>query len=181
MINWGNFGGFFKTGIPSEVFYPSLLITVLLIAVGGPLIKNNRKNYVLWVLLIEYLFIVVCSTIICRKPMDINFDRLELMPFWTYKCVIAHVPGVSVWDIVLNVVLFLPLGFLVKLLKPSLSIFKMLMVAFTLSLFIETNQYFFEKGVAQFDDVMHNMIGAVIGWLLAKLTSNMLRQRESKV
>jgi glycopeptide antibiotics resistance protein len=113
--------------------------------------------------------------------MNINFDRLELMPFWTYKCVIAHVPGVSVWDIVLNVVLFLPLGFLVKLLKPSLSIFKMLMVAFTLSLFIETNQYFFEKGVAQFDDVMHNMIGAVIGWLLAKLTSNMLRQRESKV
>lgn len=125
----------------------------------------------MWILLVGYLFIVVCSTIVCRRAMSFCFDRLELMPFWTYRSVIAHTPGVSVWDwdIVPNVVLFIPLGFLVKLIYPSISALKMLGVAVLCSLFVETNQYVFEKGVTQIDDMMHNVIGALLGWLLTKI------------
>ena len=169
MIYWGNFHGFFSTGIPREVLYPSLIITALLIIIGllWEEIRNKRK-FTLWVLLLEYIFIVVCSTIICRGLQSFKFARLELEPFWTYKAVITHVPGVSVWDIILNVVLLLPLGLLVKLLWPLVSLAKMLLIALLCSLFIETNQYIFEKGIAQFDDLMHNVIGAAIGWLVAK-------------
>lgn len=119
--------------------------------------------------MIEYLFVVTCSTIICRGQQSFEFDRVELIPFWTYLSIITHTPGVSVWDIVLNIVLFLPFGILVKLLYPSLSALKMLGVAVLCSLFIETNQYVFEKGVTQIDDVMHNVIGALLGWLMAKI------------
>lgn len=168
MINWGGFYVFFSTGIPSVVLYPSFIVTIALIVVGAFCGKvRNKVRFALFILLFEYLFVVVCSTIICRGTSFLTFNRLELTPFWTYKAVITHMRGVSVWDIILNVVLFLPLGFLVKQIWSSVSIIRMLLIALLCSLFIETNQYLFEKGVAQFDDMMHNVIGALIGWLLA--------------
>ena len=173
MISWRGFELFFKTGIPSVVFNTSFIIMVVAIAMGLLLncVKNKTK-YTLWVLIIEiieYLFIVACSTIICRGRPAFEFERLEITPFWTYKAVLEHTPGVSVWDIVLNVVLFVPLGFLLKLLYPNLKLWKMVLIAIGCSMFIETNQYFFEKGIAQIDDVMHNVIGAMTGWGIAKL------------
>ena len=169
MINWGNFSGFFTTGIPSVVLYPSLIVTIILIVAGLFCGKvRNKVRYALIILLIEYLFVVICSTIVCRGVQSFEFARLELKPFWTYKAVIERVPGVSVWDIVLNVVLFVPLSFLIKLIFPAISLGKILIIAVCCSLFIETNQYVLEKGIAQIDDVMHNTIGATIGWILAK-------------
>ena len=127
---WDSFSLFFSTGIPSDVIYSSLGITLVVILVGLLLTcVTDKKRFVFWVILVEYLFIVVCSTIISRPSITCGFDRLELVPFWTYKCVFAHAPGVSVWDIVLNVVLFIPLGFLVKMIYPSLSLVKMLGIA----------------------------------------------------
>jgi len=111
--------------------------------------------------------ILICSTVICRKPFYFEFERLQPTPFWTYKAVIEHTPGVRVWDIILNVVLFVPMGFLIKLIYPAISIWKIFIIAVCCSFFIETNQYMFEKGIAQIDDVMHNTIGCAIGWLLS--------------
>lgn len=169
MINWGNFTGFFSTGIPSIILYPSLFVMIGVILIG--LLSKQVKNiirFTLWVLLVEYLFVVALSTVICRVTPLFTYAKLELTPFWTYWAVIEHVPGVSVWDIVLNVVLFLPLGFLVKLLYPFLSVGKMFLIAFICSFCIELNQYIFEKGIAQVDDVIHNLIGSLIGWWVAK-------------
>ena len=170
MINWGDFENFFSTGIQPILLYPSLLISGFLIVTA--LFSNRNKGkiiFVLYILLIEYLFVVICSTIICRPIIISGFEKIQLSLFWTYRAIFAHTPGVSVWDIVLNVVLFLPFGFIVKLLFPSLSLGKMLLIAVSFSLCIETNQYVFEKGIAQIDDVMHNAIGAMIGWWLARI------------
>ena len=184
MIYWGNFKGFVSTGIHSELLYSSLVVTAVAIALGVLMKSIKQKwHYTLWVLLIEYLFVVVCSTVICRGVQSFTYAKLELTPFWTYRAVLAHTPGVSVWDIVLNVVLFVPLGFLVKLLYPNMKLLKILLIAVVCSVFIETNQYFYEKGIAQFDDVMHNTIGAAIGWGLAALSLRVFektRQRKGR-
>ena len=184
MIDWGNFNAFFSTGIPSAILYSSLMIMVVAIIVGVlwfMIIKRSKNKeilckYVLWVLFAEYLFIVACSTIIFRGEQSFTYAKLELVPFWTYWAVIEHVPGVSIWDIILNVVLFMPLGFLVTLLFPEIAWWKILIIAMAMSVAIETNQYFFEKGIAQIDDVMHNSIGAILGWLVAngciRITNN---------
>ena len=129
--------------------------------------KDKYKGLLI-ILIAEYLFLVLSSTLFCRSIMPES--RLELSPFWTYHAaLIDKMPGISVWDIVLNVVLFFPLGFLVKLLYPTLKLWKLVIIAICTSVFIETNQYLFEKGIAQFDDVMHNTIGAMIGWGVVKL------------
>ncbi len=171
---WDGFFEFFRTGIPTPFLYSSIFVTIFLIILGLCLdCVKTKKNFVIWSLLLEYVFIVVCSNIVFR-PLKMG-ARLELMPFWTYEAVFDNVIGVSIWDIVLNVVLFMPLGFLVKLIYPSLSLLKLLGIAVLCSLFIETNQYIFEKGVAQIDDVMHNVIGALLGWLIAKGILSSLR------
>lgn len=140
---------------------------------------QNKTRYTLWVLLMVYLIVLICSTVICRKVIVFEFDRLQLMPFWTYKAVIHHTPGVSVWDIVLNVALFMPLGFLVKLISPAIPIGKMLLIAFGSSVFIEVNQYYWEKGAVQIDDVMHNTVGAALGWGMAWLCVRGLKNYKS--
>lgn len=171
MINWGDFTIFFSTGISSEILIESLLITVIAIIVGQFWKRVHWKlRYVLWVLLAEYVFVVACSTVICRGVKSFKYARLKLTPFWTYQAVLEQVPGVSVWDIILNVVLFVPLGFFVKLLYPNIKLWKVMLIAIGCSILIETNQYIFGRGVTQIDDVMHNTIGAILGWLLAKLT-----------
>ena len=86
--------------------------------------------------------------------------------------------GVSVWDIALNVALFVPLGFLAKLIYPAIPINKMLLIAVGGSVFIEVNQYLGEKGVAQIYVVMHNTIGAGIGWRNSEIGSSFMVNQE---
>lgn len=164
---WDSFSIFFSTGLPSNVLYLSLGLTLVIIVFG--LLSKRVKDkirFVLWTLLIEYVLIVACSTVVYRSHID--YARWELMPFWTYIAVINHTPGVKVWDIILNVVLFIPLGFFVKLLFTKFSFGKMVMIAVFCSLFIEVMQNIFSKGISQFDDIIHNTIGAMFGWLIAK-------------
>ena len=153
--------------IPSSVFLPSLFVTfVTLLIVRFITVIKDKRRYVLCVLLIEFVFVVLCSTVICRK--EIPVARLELIPFWTYSAISEPGLQVSLWDIVLNIALLVPLGVFVKLLYPFVSLWATLMIGLAFSCCIEASQYVFVRGVAQFDDVMHNTVGCCIGWILAK-------------
>jgi len=117
-IDFSNFAGFFQTGVPGIVLYPSLILAAIICFIGCLLLTgSNKTRFVFLVLLAEYLFVVICSTVICRG-LFAN-ARIEAMPFWDYYAIINKVKGVSVWDIILNVVLFLPFGFLLAAIKPT--------------------------------------------------------------
>lgn len=68
------------------------------------------------------------------------------------------------WEILLNVILFIPVGVLARLLGVSLRPVFIFSLIFSLS--IELTQYFTCLGLCEiWDDVMHNTVGGVIGWL----------------
>lgn len=163
---WGDFNLFFTTGLPSYVLYPSLGITLTLVLIGifTKSIKAKTR-FILWVLLIEYVFVLISSTVIFRT--HITNARWELMPFWTYLAVFDRIQGVSVWNIILNVALFIPFGLLTKLLFPRIGLIKIILLCMFCSLCIEALQNVFNKGISQFDDIMHNTIGGTIGWMIA--------------
>lgn len=68
------------------------------------------------------------------------------------------------WDITLNILLFIPLGFLL-----GVRGWKAMLFGFLLSAFIECAQYLFLLGYCEADDLLNNMIGTVIGFYLYRL------------
>jgi len=91
--------------------------------------------------------------------VGITAESISLIPF----------KGVTVMGFVLNVLLFLPLGFLMPLFLEGYDRFpKMLAAGFFTSLAIEVLQLFNWRAT-DIDDLMANTLGVAIGWLLFRL------------
>ena len=105
--------------------------------------KKNQK-----VLIALYVFFILWMTLFTR---DTRAARIFRGLFWEARM------GYW-WDIVLNILLFIPLGFLL-----GDKGWKAILYGFLLSAFIEFLQYIAVLGYCEADDVLNNTIGAVIG------------------
>lgn len=103
-------------------------------------------------LLVGYAFLILTETVLIRKPFLGEHIKLEL--FWSWKQW-----SVQKNQILTNVVMFVPIGVLVGWLWK----WRGLLVAAGLSLLVEVLQLITSRGLLEFDDVLHNMIGAVVG------------------
>lgn len=70
----------------------------------------------------------------------------------------------------------MPVGILLGLAFRSITWWKALLIGCGISVSIEALQYFFQRGFAETDDVMHNTLGCVLGYMLVKGVGLMLRQ-----
>ena len=64
----------------------------------------------------------------------------------------------------MNVLMFFPLGLLIGCVFKNISWKKVLIASLCLSVLIEFLQFLLKRGFAELDDVMHNTLGAVIGF-----------------
>lgn len=104
-----------------------------------------------------YFFAVLWYTII-KRPAGIHVAQFEL--FWSYKGWLLGNQGLGK-EIIANIVLFIPFGFLCSCIFPKRSF--IVPVAFAISLSIESFQQFFMRGLFEWDDMVSNTVGAVIG------------------
>ena len=145
--------------IPQEVYEG--LLSVLCV---GTTFKTGLR-YSAFLLLVEYVFLLFCSTVIFRTPGETR--QYDFHPFWSYDR-----PDLLIENI-MNVVVFVPVGFLlgVRIQDSSFTIRKALLVALMgcgISVTIEALQFFFMRGFSEVDDVMHNTLGCLIGWFMVK-------------
>ena len=82
--------------------------------------------------------------------------------------------GRFVWLLVGNIAWFVPFGFLLPILSTRKNLFAVVAGGFLLSLFIESIQFIFYKGVAELDDLILNVLGVVIGYIFYKMMSRLL-------
>lgn len=150
--------------IPDFIIGTSVIIIVLgvisFIAIVG--VKKGLK-YGIRLLLAEYVLIILCSTVIFRKSKECV--RLNLIPFQSYY---KFYYGDSVFllpQIIMNIVIFVPLGLLLRASFPTVKWWELLLIGSVLSLMIELWQLIMHKGYCEFDDVMHNTLGCLIGLL----------------
>lgn len=69
-------------------------------------------------------------------------------------------------SIILNILLFVPLGYVVPLnIKKINKWYSILATGVIVSAIIETTQLYTHRGWFDVDDILHNGIGAVLGWL----------------
>lgn len=118
-------------------------------------------------LLVVYLGIVFASTVFTRNSDGIW--HYELMPFWSWREVLLG-NTYMLTEIILNVILFLPIGILLPVLfHRTFRWWQGLLMGVLLSSVIEITQLVSCRGLFEWDDMLHNGIGCMLGCLLADL------------
>lgn len=115
----------------------------------------------------EYVFFVFGLTVLYRK---VGMIRLYYSPFWSYESIIRDGNMEVLFETMLNVVLFIPIGFLWGIVSSRWTKrwqwLSVLIIGVGLSAIIEFLQYYFKKGCVEVDDVIHNTSGCLMGFLL---------------
>lgn len=131
-----------------------------LIVVTGVVWLLDGKKITPRPLLAAYILFIFMETVIGRKT---GIGQVELVPFWSY----SH-PELRM-EIILNYVLFIPLGLLLYLCFGEKFGLRVVMAGFLLSASIELIQLIFKIGVFEFDDMIGNTIGCLVGAAIGKL------------
>jgi glycopeptide antibiotics resistance protein len=62
------------------------------------------------------------------------------------------------------VAVFIPVGILISVILNRAKWWQVTLIGLSLSVTIETLQFFLKRGFSEFDDVMHNTLGCMIGY-----------------
>lgn len=133
------------------------------------LIKTSIKVSLVRGLLAAYaLLIVICTTL----NREISAETYNLVPFWSYRAYFVDGHKDVITQAFLNVVMFIPYGVLGAVVVESYydnksSAFKGVLIVLTaviLSVAIEITQLITHKGLCETDDVIHNALGALVGF-----------------
>lgn len=90
----------------------------------------------------------------------------NFIPFWSYEA-IKNGKTDLITENVMNIIVFIPVGMILgSLLRVKGSWLITLTVGMCISVSIETMQYFLGRGFSEVDDVIHNTIGCIIGYIL---------------
>lgn len=117
-----------------------------------------------------FLGIVFASTVFTR---NISPRHLELVPFWSWKEALLSHNWPLFLQIILNCILLIPMGMLLpavadRYVRPS----RAFIAGFMVSAVIEVSQLIWCRGWFEWDDMIHNALGCMVGCML----SNRLRR-----
>lgn len=151
--------------IPDIVYI--IMIVVLCFLSLAILLKYNNGRRLLNVcrlLLLEYLFFIICITIVFRDYVETR--SMELQLFWSYADAESGNTYLY-YENILNICLFIPIGYLFYYSWPQLKWWCSLLFGAIISVTIEVMQLSFQRGLCEVDDVFHNTVGCLAGILIA--------------
>lgn len=105
--------------------------------------------------------LVLTSTVLARTAMKKTMYKLTL--FWSYTAIASGKKRLLA-EVILNVVLFLPIGFLIPAIWEKARLRHVVLCGAAFSAVIEVSQLLTKRGWFEFDDIIHNTLGAVIGY-----------------
>lgn len=124
-----------------------------------------------------YGYLLYLYTIAFRPRYSSPQYELEL--FWSYKRALNG--SAYLWiEIILNYILFLPVGLLMPVLigdkkKKNKKIFAITMlIGFLISLTIEMSQLILQRGLMEWDDLLGNVLGTFFGYGIYRILSQVL-------
>lgn len=127
-------------------------------------------KYIYLISLIAYLWYTLDTTIFSRN--EYADYQYKAVPFWSYKAIMDG-KDLLIKEDLLNVALFIPIGFLLLYVLPRRSWWKALLFGLGFSCFIELIQLVWKRGTCEFDDVFHNTIGCILGYCVSLILTNL--------
>ncbi|MGM9860156.1 MAG: VanZ family protein [Muribaculaceae bacterium] len=159
----------FSNNIPMDLVLISVgVLCFLLVFVLLKLNGNKAKRCSLILLFIEYVFLILCVTVICRSTY--MGDPIELIPFYTYPDIWNKVEHPRyLFEALMNVALFIPVGLLLAAIFHNKKCMSIVLIGAGISAIIELLQLFTGRGLCETDDLIHNTLGCAIGYGLFRL------------
>ncbi|MGL5348688.1 MAG: VanZ family protein, partial [Peptostreptococcaceae bacterium] len=140
--------------------------------------KLNLKQITLIAILIIYAGIVLGATLGIRSS---GFEETNFHLFSSY---------IEAWNsfslrewrlLILNILMFVPLGFLLPLLfKKCENWYITYAIGLASTLFIETVQFISKRGIFELDDILNNTIGCMIGYGIAMIFIIVFKNKNQK-
>ncbi len=167
----------FDIGIPPiflliALFFIGLLCILLTIRIKN---RNDLIRSISIVLLIAYSAFVFSSTVVFR-PQCLEIT-IQWIPFYSY-CRALFGESHLLLENFLNIVLFIPLGVFLFFSMKDRGLLLSVLFAFSLSLIIESLQFILRKGECEVDDLIHNTLGCIIGFMLCKIINRKLLHKD---
>lgn len=134
--------------------------------------KNKVRKFIFYM----YVFVVLWITVFNRNaPTGKN---MLMHPFWEYINFFENISWAAAHDIVCNVLLFIPFGFLYRVAYDKYKKYTII-VALLMSWLIEMIQLIFQLGCAEIDDIFNNTIGGYIGYKIYEILRGCLKYENS--
>ncbi|BCN32706.1 VanZ family protein [Anaeromicropila herbilytica] len=140
----------------------------------------NRINKLTIILFIIYL-IAIFEIIVFKLELPFSqvgqFRNINFIPFHESMIVNGQV---NYSEIIMNIIIFIPLGIYVEMIFSRWSTFHKVIISFLVSLMCEVLQYIFALGASDITDIINNTLGGIIGLLIIKVLIKLFNNR-SKV
>ncbi len=125
----------------------------------------NKKRLFLYGIMICYLTVLIGAVFLSRNAGVYGDVNLHL--FSSYKEAYHKMKESLFWNIILNILLFVPMGFLLPFYSDKLKrIYKIVPLGFFVTLLIEIIQYVLKLGIFEMDDIFNNTLGTLIGYCI---------------
>ncbi|MDD3253237.1 MAG: VanZ family protein [Lachnospiraceae bacterium] len=122
--------------------------------------RSTKWQMFKWPLLVFYLVMVLQIAFFSREPGSRDSIDLQLLGTWGTTAQ-AHA-----W-VIENVLMFVPFGVLVPVcVKYARKLPMTVLLALVCSAGLEYAQFLTQRGHCQLDDVVMNVVGGIIGWIL---------------
>lgn len=157
--------------IGMQYFFDVLIILLLFIKIILPKFKSEKRlDTIFSLIFFVYLTIVYSLTLMPFRPLQhiLNSTADWKLNFYPFADVI-HSYGPAVKEASLNVLMMVPFGLLLPLVKKKqINVFRVGFYTFLLSLFIEVLQMLDPMRASDVTDLITNTIGGIIGYCLFK-------------
>lgn len=149
------------------VFCLILVLTAGTVMYGVYRRKIDIIQAIAIIALIIFLGIVFASTVFTRTG---SVRQYEIVPLWSWIAVIRDHNWSLVEEILLNCILLLPAGALLPLITGhKVKWYLALVFGILLSAVIEVCQLIFMRGLFEWDDILHNGLGCMVGCLVVSI------------
>ncbi len=142
----------------------SMFLIVMVLVLPG--IAGLMKHHPKWLkvgkvcILGVYLLANLYLTLLSRSP---NANRSAAwVPFWSYMESLNGHTELGI-QIILNILLYVPLGYLLRFTFPHIRAWQVIAIGCAASVLTETTQLIFKLGLFEWDDMIDNTLGTVIG------------------
>lgn len=146
-------------GFPDMAFVVAGFYLIFVVSVASV----GKKRTALFLLYLGYAMLLLYITVFSRSTEDQY--KYNLIPFSSYFQ-IANGDKYLLPQVIMNIIMFFPVGFMTCLLRRERKWEMVVLSGVILSGLIEILQLLLKRGSAEIDDVIHNVIGCFVGYLL---------------